>query len=251
MQKVIVEVGAVAMGLDSSMPLYYQIVSDIKQQISDGVLLPGEKLPAENALSEAYQVSRVTVRKALDDLCILGVTERRPNKGHFVAKIRDKQEQRSRSLHDTLIASGRTPSSHIISMTTEPASAAHGRLFGTEAGAPVIIINRVRCADGTPFALEHIYLPGDLFEGINPWELEHSSMIRMMQEQFHVKIAYSNQTLNPKTPTKQEMELLELTTRKPQVAVSSDIVSKEGRVVKHTEVLFVADVVEYSFTWYG
>lgn len=239
------------MGFDSSMPLYYQIVSDIKQQIKDGVLLPGDKLPAENALSQTYQVSRVTVRKALDDLCALGLTERRPNRGHFVARIKDDRKNGKRSLHDTLLSSGRVPTSRILSMTTEPASPSQSRHFGIPQGEPVILIHRVRYADGVPFALEHIYLPGDLFEGINPWELENSSMIRIMEEEFHIEIAYSTQTLNPKVPTAQQAELLELKSRKPLLAISSDIVNKDGRVVKHTETLFVADVVEYTFTWYG
>lgn len=239
------------MGFDSSMPLYYQIVSDIKQQIKDGVLLPGDKLPAENTLSQTYQVSRVTVRKALDDLCALGLTERRPNRGHFVARIKDDRKNGKRSLHDTLLSSGRVPTSRILSMTTEPASPSQSRHFGIPQGEPVILIHRVRYADGVPFALEHIYLPGDLFEGINPWQLENSSMIRIMEEEFHIEIAYSTQTLNPKVPTAQQAELLELKSRKPLLAISSDIVSKDGRVVKHTETLFVADVVEYTFTWYG
>lgn len=239
------------MGFDSSMPLYYQIVSDIKQQIKDGALLPGDKLPAENTLSQTYQVSRVTVRKALDDLCALGLTERRPNRGHFVARIKDDRKNGKRSLHDTLLSSGRVPTSRILSMTTEPASPSQSRHFGIPQGEPVILIHRVRYADGVPFALEHIYLPGDLFEGINPWELENSSMIRIMEEEFHIEIAYSTQTLNPKVPTAQQAELLELKSRKPLLAISSDIVNKDGRVVKHTETLFVADVVEYTFTWYG
>ena len=239
------------MGFDSSMPLYYQIVSDIKQQIKDGVLLPGDKLPAENTLSQTYQVSRVTVRKALYDLCALGLTERRPNRGHFVARIKDDRKNGKRSLHDTLLSSGRVPTSRILSMTTEPASPSQSRHFGIPQGEPVILIHRVRYADGVPFALEHIYLPGDLFEGINPWELENSSMIRIMEEEFHIEIAYSTQTLNPKVPTAQQAELLELKSRKPLLAISSDIVNKDGRVVKHTETLFVADVVEYTFTWYG
>lgn len=239
------------MGFDSSMPLYYQIVSDIKQQIKDGVLLPGDKLPAENTLSQTYQVSRVTVRKALDDLCALGLTERRPNRGHFVARIKDDRKNGKRSLHDTLLSSGRVPTSRILSMTTEPASPSQSRHFGIPQGEPVILIHRVRYADGVPFALEHIYLPGDLFEGINPWALENSSMIRIMEEEFHIEIAYSTQTLNPKVPTAQQAELLELKSRKPLLAISSDIVNKDGRVVKHTETLFVADVVEYTFTWYG
>ena len=54
--------------LNVSMPLYYQIVSDIKAKIEEGILAPGDKLPTENTLSRTYQVSRVTVRNALNAL---------------------------------------------------------------------------------------------------------------------------------------------------------------------------------------
>ena len=54
--------------LNVSMPLYYQIVSDIKAKIEEGILAPGDKLPTENTLSKTYQVSRVTVRNALNAL---------------------------------------------------------------------------------------------------------------------------------------------------------------------------------------
>lgn len=239
------------MKLNSTVPLYYQIVTDIKQQIQNGILKPGYKLPAESTLCQTYQVSRVTVRNALEELCSMGLVKREPNKGHFVAKIKNRQMTNSRSMYEAIVASGRVPSSRIISMSTQPATAAQAHLFGIPLNAPVVVIYRVRFADGTPVSLEHIYLPEELFPGINPWDLEHQSLVRIMQEQFHVEIAYSNQTLTPTIPSKRQMELLNLTGKRPLVAVSSSIVNTEGRVVKYTESLQVTDVMEYTFTWNG
>ncbi len=239
------------MKLNSTVPLYYQIVTDIKQQIHNGILKPGHKLPAESTLCQTYQVSRVTVRNALEELCSMGIVKREPNKGHFVAKIKNRQMVNSRSMYEAIVASGRVPSSRIITMNTQPATAAQAHLFDVSLNAPVVIIYRVRFADSTPVSLEHIYLPEELFPGINPWDLEHQSLVRIMQEQFHVDIAYSNQTLTPTVPSKRQMELLHLTSKRPLVAVSSSIVNTEGRVVKYTESLQVTDVMEYTFTWNG
>lgn len=239
------------MKLNSTMPLYYQIVTDIKQQVQDGILKPGTKLPAESALCQSYQVSRVTVRNALEELCAQGIIKREPNKGHFVAKIKNRQMTNSRSMYSAIQASGKVPSSRIITMATQPATSALAHLFGIEPESPLVMIYRVRFADSTPVSLEHIYLPDDIFSGINPWDLEHQSLVRIMQEQFHVEIAYSNQTLTPQIPSKQQMELLNLSTKRPLVAVSSSIVDTGGRVVKYTESLQVTEVMEYTFTWHG
>ena len=47
---------------------YYDLMEDLRKQIVSGKIKPGEKLPSENELSGTYQVSRQTVRKALQIL---------------------------------------------------------------------------------------------------------------------------------------------------------------------------------------
>ena len=46
-------------------PKYYQLMTDLKEKVTKGEIRPGDKLPSENELSAAYQISRQTVRKAL------------------------------------------------------------------------------------------------------------------------------------------------------------------------------------------
>lgn len=69
---------------NSTTPLYYQIKSDILQQIETHQLNPGDKLPTEKALAAFYFVSRITVSKALNELKEEGVLISYPGKGTFV-----------------------------------------------------------------------------------------------------------------------------------------------------------------------
>lgn len=68
------------------LPMYLKIKKDIMQQIKDNLLLPGDRLPTEFQLMEQYQVSRITVSKALSELKNEGYVERFPNKGTFVTQ---------------------------------------------------------------------------------------------------------------------------------------------------------------------
>lgn len=237
----------------TSQPLYYQILLNLREKIARGELAPGKKLPAEKELMDEYGVSRVTVRRALKELCALGITEHRGKRGHFVATLRDQTYKinPNRSLFDQTRAAGREASSKILSMSTIEASKNKAALFSIEKDAPLLEIVRLRYIDDVPFSTERLLLPPDLFEGINPWEMEHRSFIDIMMSDFGIDIAYSTQSLNPQIPSKQEAELLNLSTRHPLLMITSYTYDRSGRLVKLTEMLTNTDIMEYSFTWIG
>lgn len=147
-----------------AIPLYHQIVADLKDQINRNELKKGDKLPTEKWLNEHYGVSRVTVRKALEDLTEQGYLEKRPNKGCFVSQPKfEKDLSRMRSMHQELLASGITPTSKIISyqeVQADPWILSHLKCAEDET---VLVIKRIRFADERPFAEQTIYLPKSLF----------------------------------------------------------------------------------------
>lgn len=64
--------------------LYQQIVEQIEQSIRNGLLKPGDQLPAERDLAERFGVSRTAVREAVKALCEKGLVEALPGRGTFV-----------------------------------------------------------------------------------------------------------------------------------------------------------------------
>ena len=79
---------------NTATPLYLQLKNKLQEDIENGRLAPGSKIPTEFELGEQYGVSRVTVRKALKELSDQGYLERKSGKGTFVA---EKKLQRSLS----------------------------------------------------------------------------------------------------------------------------------------------------------
>ena len=236
----------------SSQPLYYQVLSDIRDQVDRGILRPGDKLPSEKELMERYRVSRVTIRKALQGLRDLKIIEHRNKRGNFVARMSGSRESpESRSLFQTIKEAGRRPSSRILSMNSILASPMQATKFSVSPGTPLIKIVRLRLADDVPFAVGSMILPSDIFEGINPWEMENRSMIEIMERDYGIQISHSLQTLYPCYPDKEEMELLNLESRRPLLEIDSDTFNTDGRLVKRSELLFDTEVMDYNFSWNG
>ena len=70
---------------DSMIPMYKQIVNLLNEKIEKGELKPGDKLPSEAELMEAYSVSRITIRSAISELEEDGLVIRSRGKGTFIA----------------------------------------------------------------------------------------------------------------------------------------------------------------------
>ena len=70
--------------VSSQLPLYQQLLEDIKADINDGKYSTGDKIPSELELADVYGVSRITVRRAVAELCNEGYLVKRQGKGTFV-----------------------------------------------------------------------------------------------------------------------------------------------------------------------
>lgn len=69
---------------NSIQPLYKQLMNIITQQIKNGTYKPGEKIPPEPELADLYHVSRITVRRTVEELCTQGYLIKHQGKGTFV-----------------------------------------------------------------------------------------------------------------------------------------------------------------------
>lgn len=70
---------------NSSIPLYAQIVTKLQQDIESGMFSKTGRLPTEGELADQYQVSRITIRRAVDELVLQKLVEKNREKVHFSA----------------------------------------------------------------------------------------------------------------------------------------------------------------------
>jgi len=113
---------------------------------------PGARLPSEPELAAAMGVSRATLRAALDNLEAEGVIVRRAGVGTFVSRLPVLQNNLSvnAGVADLIRAMGLTPGSRDLALRVEPADAPTAAALALPAGAELVVIERVRTADGKP-----------------------------------------------------------------------------------------------------
>lgn len=139
----------------SQSPLYQQLMTRLKNDITAGAYPAGARIPSEQVLCDTYGVSRVTVRKAMLDLVQEGLLVRRQGKGTFVADERIKRDlQQITSFSDACRQMGHTASARLISTEWVPATGKDVEKLGVSLEEQVLEVCRLRLCDNEPVMLE-------------------------------------------------------------------------------------------------
>ena len=144
----------------SPIPLWAQVCDDLRRRIASGEFEAG--FPGELSLTEAYEVSRHTIREAMRVLRDEGLIRRERGRGTTIERARIAQSMGTLySLFDTLSSQGVRQSNEVrrLSRTVNSVVSAHLDLPGD---AELIVIERLRCADGEPLALDTSWLPASI-----------------------------------------------------------------------------------------
>lgn len=175
---------------DCITPLYVQIANQIKDEVHSGRFREQRRLPPEKAISEQYQVSRITVRKAIELLAQEGLVETKQGKGTFVRAqaIRKNLKRPCTSFTENCVENGMVPNSKVLQAGIVPVQdkkVAEG--LDIPLGTQAVHILRLRCADNKPCVIEDNYFPL-AFAYLLEIDLEHDSLYRFLREEKHLQI---------------------------------------------------------------
>jgi GntR family transcriptional regulator len=152
-------------------PLWQTIAENLRQQIESGELPAQSRVPGENALAEQYQVSRVTVRRAIEWLSTRRLVERRPGQGTFVVKIEPLVTTLSA---DSRRAKGLSGGGEGRAVFEEARDRRQGEVIGRLSVEPKfavgIVANLLKLPEGTGVILRQV----KRYLGDTPWSLEKS-----------------------------------------------------------------------------
>src|SRR3984957_8197710 len=149
--------------------LYSRVETVLAGEISDGDLRVGDQLPTEDSLIARFEVSRITVRRAIQNLVNRGLVEIRRGKGTFVAAPKITQDLKELSgFVEDMHALGHQPTARVIAKEIVPANATVARQLALTKGERVVRIRRVRLADSVPLSFDETYLPLESGEGQSP-----------------------------------------------------------------------------------
>lgn len=146
---------------DQATPLYLQLQKVLRDAITGEVVKVDEAIPTERDLAVDFDISRITVRKAVDGLVSEGLLTRRRGAGTFVIGGRvEKSFSKLSSFSEDMLSRGRTPSSTWVSKTAGAVTPEEALSLGLSPGSLVYRFHRIRYADGSSMALEYSTVPG-------------------------------------------------------------------------------------------
>lgn len=179
----------------SGTPLYRQVKHWLLNGIQQGWWAVTAAIPSERALSEQLQISRATLRQAVDELEHEGWLVRRQGRGTFVAQPKFEQPlDQLRGFSENMRALGVEPSAQVLNARLEPAEPDVASALGLQAGEAVAAIRRLRLADGVPLMVEACYLNYTHTRGILDQELS-GSLYSILERHYGIRLVLSWETL--------------------------------------------------------
>ena len=216
--------------------------SHTRQQVLDLIerLGVGTAIPSERQLSADLGVSRLTLRAALDDLAREGYLVRRRGSGTYVQHRKISQELTITSFSDDMRRRGMEPGSRTLSMATISAGARLGRFLNVSPSEQIVVVKRLRLADGETMAIETLHIPESLVPGLTPKAL-NGSFYELLRDRYGVAIAGGTQAIEPTVTNEEESAALGVPLHSPAFLFERTSRDEAGRTVEFVQSVYRGD----------
>lgn len=174
----------------------------ILSRLKAGRYAVGGRLPTEEELTRAFDVSRVTIRRSLDILVNEGYLERRQGSGYTVLTLSPPSTTCLSSFTDAMLRAGFEPSSRLLSITKHKADAVtHDRLPAGLRAQPLTCLERLRLVDDVPKMLVRTWVPTGLLPGAKPEDFPErgagQSILRILGDRFGLSWGAACEEISP------------------------------------------------------
>jgi GntR family transcriptional regulator len=218
----------------SAQPLYQQLQRALRGAIENGIIAPDDALPPERDLAEMLKVSRITVRKAIDELVEDGLLIRKQGSGTFVSNRVEKNFAKLTSFSEDMRARGRQPRSVWLNRAQGTVTPEESLTLRSSPGTPVFRFHRIRYADDAPMAIEHATVIASCLGSLDDVE---NSLYEALER-----------TGNRPVRALQRLRAVLLTAEQAKLLKAQE--GEAGLLVARVGYLKDGRAVEYSQSWY-
>lgn len=224
-------------------PLWVQVMNDLSNHMVLATPV-GAPIPSETELQQRYQVSRVVIRRAVDELCRIGLLRKEQGRGTFVqlGPIEDRIGDIS-SWTSIVSRSGRRPSTGSREVQTIGLPHELAAIF-TAGTTEVVRVCRVRLIDDVPVTLATGYIPKELVPNVTAFAA-HESLYRAL-EALGIQLARATQIIRARAATATEAEALLVERDFPLIQVERISLDQSGRPIVFDVTTSRGDVVHYK-----
>lgn len=226
---------------DEGTPLYLQLARSLREHISSGGIDPGSALPSERDLSEMAGLSRVTVRKGIEQLIDEGVLVRKQGSGTFVAQRIETSGGKLSSFSDETRQRGEAPGVVWINRTYAQPTEEEAAALDVSTTTRVARLGRVRLAGGEPLAIEHAVIPASFLPDLDA--LQDSLYQALDHHGFRPSSGTQRVRASLATPT--EAGILSIKQNSEVLRIERITRIPDGRIVEFTRSVYRGDRYEF------
>lgn len=232
----------------SPIPVYYQLKKIVLKKIQSGDFPAGSLIPSERDLGESLNISRMTVRQALNQLVSEGVLYREKGRGTFVS--RTKIEQRNiMSFSDSVAKKGLVPTTKVLHFNKEQIDEDIANILELKTGEMVYVIKRLRLASGIPIGIEENFLPEKYCPELEKYDLT-SSMYKLIKEEYSYAVSYVDNVIETSKPSREEKEQLGISNNVPVLKISGVNYTETDLKLFYERSVYRSDEYKYSVRVY-
>ncbi|MCB0718729.1 MAG: GntR family transcriptional regulator [Bacteroidetes bacterium] len=170
-------------------PRHEQISDWIRKEIVEGRLETDAQLPSEAELGRQFEVSRITVRRALATLENEGHIYRRQGLGSFVRGTSVEQGLvRLSDFVEDMRQAGLVPTSQVVHTGTERASQEIAAALGVPEGSAVVRLDRLRLGDGEPIAFDQTWLTHFYWQYLDGHDLANCTIYSILEDRYNMPV---------------------------------------------------------------
>lgn len=218
--------------IDKSIPVpyHYQLREIWRQEIMTGHWPVNEKLPSERELGEWYEVSRPTIREAIDALVNEGLLRREKGRGTFVAepKILEGLLQTPYGFTDSMKEQDILFATVVSHLDVVPAPQLVAHELRLPDDTPVIRLDRMRSVMDIPILLVSSYLPEQMFPDLLSEDFTQRSLYEVLRSKYAITMARARRYMEAVAANREDAELLGIKSGDPLMLIESTTYTEEG-----------------------
>jgi GntR family transcriptional regulator len=222
-------------------PLWLRAAETIRDQVSEGALRPGSRLPPERDLCRRLDISRVTLRRALLQLVDDGVLKPSHGRGWYVAADERKDWPNSlESFSETAARMGLIATSVVLRADTAMATLDEAEALGVAPGALLFTLERVRMLDEVPIAIDRSIVPADLAPGLAEVDFRTESLYSALASAGLV-LANAETTIEAREADATIAEHLRVAVGKPILVMHQTVLNPADKPLFASNISYVGD----------
>jgi GntR family transcriptional regulator len=227
---------------------YQRVQEALVDEIERGRRSPGSRLPPERALAEHFGVSRVTLRRALEELERSGVVARSGSGWAVASAAIGEPPNALMSFSEMAAARGLTPSARVLDRRVREASVDEAEVLGLAPGAPLFELERLRLMDGMPILIDRSTIALALAPTLEDVDFSTNSLYRVLQERYGIRPARARFAIDAIAADDRQASLLGLSEGGPLLRCSQATEDEGGRTIERCDMVYRGDRYRFRAT---